>query len=89
MKIKLFKVNVYDAYRADEKGIRWFLYEPCDNIYHKVEILDEIEMELPKGITYDYMTMTFDDDGHDCQMVQSKDSYVYLVSAKRMVQWFK
>ena len=89
MKIKLFKVNVYDAYRADEKGIRWFLYEPCDNIYHKVEILDEIEMELPKGITYDYMTMTFDDDGHDCQMVQSKDSYVYLVSTKRMVQWFK
>lgn len=89
MKIKLFKVNVYDAYRADEKGIRWFLYEPCDNIYHKVEILDEIEMELPKGITYDNMTMTFDDDGYDCQMVQSQDSYVYLVSAKRMVQWFK
>lgn len=89
MKIKLFKVNVYEAYRADEKGIRWFLYEPCDNIYYKVEILDEIEKELPNGITYDDFTMSFDDNGHDCQMVQDKDNYVYLVSSERIVKWFK
>ena len=89
MKIELFKVNVYQAYRADETGVRWFLYEPCDNVYYKCEILDEIEMELPKGITYDDRTMTFDDNGSDCQMVQDQDSYVYLVSANRMVQWFK
>lgn len=43
MKIKLFKVNVYEAYRADEIGIRWFLYEPSDNIYHKCEILEDVE----------------------------------------------
>ena len=89
MKIKLFKVNVYEAYRADEIGIRWFLYEPSDNIYHKCEILEEVEKELPKGITYDDFTMTFDDNGHDCQMVTDHDGYVYLVSSERMIKWFK
>ena len=89
MKIKLFKVNVYDAYRADETGIRWFLYEPCDNVYYKCEILEEVEKELPKGITYDDFTMTFDDNGHDCLMVTDYDGYVYLVSSERIVKWFK
>lgn len=89
MTIKLFKVNVYEAYRADETGIRWFLYEPSDNIYHKCEILDVVEKELPKGITYDDFTMTFDDNGHDCQMVTDHDGYVYLVSSERMIKWFK
>ncbi len=88
MKIKLFKVNVYQALRADETGIRWFTYEPCDNIYHKCEILGEVEKELPKGITYDEFTMTFDDNGHDCQMVTSHDGYVYLVSSERIFVWF-
>ena len=89
MKIKLFKVNVYQAYRADETGIRWFLYEPSDNVYHKCEILEEVEKELPKGITYDDFTMTFDDNGHDCQMVTDYDGYVYLVSSERLIKWFK
>ena len=89
MKIKLFKVNVYQAYRADETGIRWFLYEPSDNVYHKCEILEEVEKELPKGITYDDFTMTFDDNGHDCQMVTDHDGYVNLVSTERIVKWFK
>ena len=89
MKIKLFKVNVYEAYRADEIGIRWFLYEPSDNIYHKCEILAEVEKELPKGITYDDFTMTFYDNGHDCQMVTDHEGYVYLVSSERMIKWFK
>lgn len=89
MKIKLFKVNVYEAYRADETGVRWFLYEPSDNIYHKCEILVEVEKELPKGITYDDFTMTFDDNGHDCQMVTDHEGYVYLVSSERMIKWFK
>lgn len=89
MKIKLFKVNVYDAYRADETGIRWFLYEPSDNIYYKCEILGDVEKELPKGITYDDFTMTFDDNGHDCQMVTDHEGYVYLVSSERMIKWFK
>lgn len=89
MKIKLFKVNVYQSLRADETGIRWFLYEPSDNIYHKCEILGVEEKELPKGITYDDFTMTFDDNGHDCQMVTNHDGYVYLVSSERMIKWFK
>ena len=89
MKIKLFKVNVYQSYRADETGVRWFLYEPCDNVYHKCEILEEVEKELPKGITYDDFTMSFDDNGHDCQMVNDQDGNVYLVSSERIIKWFK
>lgn len=89
MKIKLFKVNVYQAYRADEEGIRWFTYIPSDDVYYKYQLIEEVEKELPKGITYDDETMTFNDNGHDCQMVYDHDSYVYLVSAERMIQWFK
>lgn len=89
MKIKLFKVNVYQAYRADEEGMRWFTYIPSDDVYYKYQLIEEVEMELPKGITYDDETMTFDDNGHDCQMVYDYDGYVYLVSAERMIQWFK
>ena len=89
MKIKLFKVNVYQAYRADEEGIRWFTYIPSDNVYYKCQLIEEVEKELPKGITYDDFTMTFDDNGHDCQMVTDYDGYVYLVSSERLIKWFK
>lgn len=89
MKIKLFKANVYQAYRADEEGIRWFTYIPSDNVYYKCQLIEEVEKELPKGITYDDFTMTFDDNGHDCQMVTDYDGYVYLVSSERIVKWFK
>ena len=89
MKIKLFKANVYQAYRADEEGIRWFTYIPSDNVYYKCQLIEEVEKELPKGITYDDFTMTFDDNGHDCQMVTDYDGYVYFVSAERIVKWFK
>ena len=65
MKIKLYKVNVYQAYRADEEGVRWFTYKPSDTEYYKHEILDEVEKELPKGITYDDEFMRFDDNGYD------------------------
>ena len=89
MKIKLFKANVYQAYRADEEGIRWFTYIPSDNVYYKCQLIEEVEKELPKGITYDDFTMTFDDNGHDCQMVTDYDGYVYLVSSERLIKWFK
>ena len=88
MKIKLYKVNIYNAYRADEEGVRWFTYEPTDNEYYKHEILDEIEKELPEGITYDEEFMLFDDNGYDCVMVNEKDGSVSLVSSERIIKWF-
>ena len=89
MKIKLYKVNVYQAYRADEEGVRWFTYKPSDTEHYKHEILDEVEKALPKGITYDEEFMPFDDNGHDCQMVDEHDGSVSLVSSERIIEWFK
>lgn len=88
MKIKLYKVNIYQAYRADECGIRWFTYEPQDNTYYKHEILEVIEKDLPEGITYNEFFRTFVDNGHDCQMVTEKDGSVILVSSERIINWF-
>ena len=88
MNIKLYKVNVYQAYRADEEGIRWFTHKPSDNEYYKHEILDEIEKELPEGITYDEEFMTFSDNGSDCQLVNETNGSVSLVSSERIIDWF-
>ena len=87
-KIKLYKVNVYQAYRADEEGVRWFTYKPTDTDSYKHEILEEVEKELPTGIFYDDESMTFSDNGHDCQMVNENDGSVSLVSSERIVNWF-
>lgn len=89
MKIKLYKVNVYQAYRADEEGIRWFTYKPSDTEYYKHEILEEVEKELPEGITYDKEFMTFSDRGHGCQLVNENNGSVSLVSSERIIEWFK
>lgn len=89
MKIKLYKVNVYQAYRADEEGIRWFTYKPSDTEYYKHEILEEVEKELPEGITYDKEFMTFSDRGHDYQLVNENNGSVSLVSSERIIEWFK
>lgn len=51
--MKLYKVNIYQAYRDDETGIRWFTYKPVDNEFYKHEILEETEKELPVGISCD------------------------------------
>ena len=86
--MKLYKVDIYQAYRADETGIRWFTYEPVDNEFYKHEILEEIEKELPAGITYDSTFMSFDDNGHDCQMITDNDGSVCLISSQRIINWF-
>lgn len=87
-KIKLYKVNVYQAYRADEEGVRWFTYKPTDTVYYKYEILEEVEKRLPIGIYYDDEFMTFSDNGLDCQMVTENDGSVSLVSSDRIIDWF-
>lgn len=88
MKIKLYKVNVYQAYRADEEGIRWFTYEPNDTEYYKYEIVEVVEKDLPEGITYDEDSREFCDNGHDCQMVNERNGSLVLVSSERIIDWF-
>ena len=89
MTIKLYKVNVHQAYRADETGIRWFEHKPADTEYYKHEILEEIDAVLPEGITYNSERMTFSDRGNDCQMVTEHDGSAVLVSSERIIYWIK
>ena len=89
MKIKLYKVRIYQAYRADEEGVRWFTYKPNDTSDYKHEIVDEVEVELPDGISYNEALMSFDDKGHDCQLVTEKDGSASLVSSERIIKWIK
>lgn len=86
--MKLYKVNIYQAYRDNETGIRWFTYKPVDNEFYKHEILEETEKELPVGISCDSTFMSFDDNGHDCQMITENDGSVCLVSSERIISWF-
>ena len=89
MTVKLYKVKIYHAYRADEQCIRWFTYKPADTNYYKHEVLEEVEAELPDGITYENEWKTFSDRGHDCQMVTCNDGSLSLVSSERIINWFK
>lgn len=43
--MKLYKINTYEAYRADEKGIYWSDELTDDSIYYKYEMLAELEVE--------------------------------------------
>ena len=43
--MKLYKINIYEAYRADEKGIHWADEIIEDTIYYKHEVLEELEVE--------------------------------------------
>lgn len=44
----VYKVNVYDAYRMDETGIKYMFVKPDDTIYYKHEILDYADFRFPK-----------------------------------------
>ena len=88
MKITLYKINIYQAFIAGEQMVRWFSYIPNDTPYYKHEILEEVEKELPEGITYDEEFNAFEDNGNDCLMITNNDGTVSLVSPERIINWF-
>lgn len=47
--MKLYLINVYEAYRADEQGVRAFVEIPKDTIHYKHEVINEADVELPEG----------------------------------------
>ena len=49
--MKLYLINLYESYRADEQGIRAFRELPKETSYTKYEVLEEIDIELPMGFT--------------------------------------
>lgn len=51
--VTLYLIDTYEAYMASEQGITASVKEPKDTLYYKHEILDEQEVELPDGYTFD------------------------------------
>ena len=78
--MKFYKVHFYQAYRADECGTRWMPFVPSDSDYQKSEILQECEIMLPDGVTYneEYNVFTYKDEG--CELVNDDDGTVRLVT---------
>ena len=51
--VTLYLIDTYEAYMASEKGITASVKKPKDTLYYKHEILDDQEVELPDGYTFD------------------------------------
>lgn len=83
MKIKLYKVNRHNAFGAEEICVEWHTHKPVDSVYYKYEILEEVEIELPEGVTHKDILVLFNDNGRDCIMINNKDCTVCVVSAER------
>lgn len=43
----VYKVNIYEAYRMDEEGIRYMFQKPKDTLYYKHEILGNKDFRFP------------------------------------------
>lgn len=43
--MKLYKIDTYEAYRADEKGVGWYDYVPNDTAYYKHDVIEELDVE--------------------------------------------
>lgn len=49
--MKVYKINQYEAYRADEQGVRYSINAPGnDTEYYKSEV-ETFDIELPDGFT--------------------------------------
>ena len=49
--MKLYLINIYEAYIAQEQGITAMRNLPTDTIDYKHELLEEADVELPTGYT--------------------------------------
>ena len=47
--MKLYLINIYEAYRADEQGVTAMREVPNNSDYYKYEVLEEADVELPAG----------------------------------------
>ena len=50
--MKLYLINFYETYRADERGITAMYQLPDETVYYKYEILEETEVDLPHGFEF-------------------------------------
>ena len=84
--VTLYLVNTYEAYMASEHGITASVKEPNDTLYYKHEILDEQEVELPDGYTFDGEFWVGNNHAELITEREDNGDYVtYLVSSQGMV----
>lgn len=86
MKMKIYKVNKYDKYSANEVSVEWDTCYPIETVYYKYEILYETEIELPEGVTYKDILILFNN--KNCIIINKKDSTVCVVSSSLIINWF-
>lgn len=88
--MKFYKLHFYQAYRADECGTRWLPFIPTDSDYQKSEVLQEREVTLPDGVTYNKENNVFAYKGKafDCELVNEADGSVSLVTSEEVINLF-
>ena len=86
--MKFYEVHFYQTYRADECGTRWLPFMPSDSVYQKSEILQEREVTLPDGVTYNKDTNIFAYKGKYCELVNEEDGTVSLVTDEEIINLF-
>ena len=86
MKMKIYKVNKYDKYIADEVSIEWHEEKPVDSVFYKYEILEEFEIELPEGFICKDIIILFNN--KNCIIINNKKCSVCVISSERIINWF-
>ena len=74
--MKLYLINVYETYRADEQGVRAFRELPNGSIYYKYEVMEESDVTLPS----DYEVCTTQGEGTE---IFNGDDAVEMVTEKK------
>ena len=49
--VKLYLINIYEAYMASEQGMTAVRELPNETPYYKYELIEEADVELPRGFT--------------------------------------
>ena len=82
--VTLYLINTYEAYMASEQGITASVKKPKDTLYYKHEILDEQEVELPCGYTFDGEDIVIGSEVAELvtQQEDNGDYVTYLISSQ-------
>ena len=71
---RVYKVNIYEAYRIDEVGIRFMFIAPVDTIHYKHEIIGVKEVRFPAWKDGELVT----ENDHKFSFVSAEGIQTYL-----------
>ncbi len=79
--MRVFKINQYEAYRADEQGVRFSINKPTDDtVYYKAEV-ESFDIDFPDGfhVVEDVFGMKYLRHGDDEVIIQEDEKGLYLL----------